>query len=42
MKYHIVCDGKRIASFLHASDRNVALSALQERHEDAVFEAEDT
>ena len=42
MKYHILTDGKRIASFVQQADRDVSLDALIEYWaEDCNFTVED-
>ena len=42
MNYHILCKGKRIASFVTSSDRDVAIEALEEYFNGAEFEPKDT
>ena len=37
MKYHILCEGKLIASFVNESDRDLCLSTLMEAYEDCSF-----
>jgi len=39
MDYKIVCDGKLIAEFLHAQDRDVCMKLLQEMYSDCEFVA---
>lgn len=42
MKYHIICNGKRIASFIHESDRDICLDCLREFYEDTNFQSENS
>ena len=39
MNYKIKCDGKIIAAFVNATDRDLCLGLLAETYEDATFEA---
>lgn len=39
MKYVIICNGRTIAKFLNASDRDLCLGILEEVYDDAEFEA---
>lgn len=41
MLYHITYEGRRIASFLHASDRDMCLDEFECRHSDCIFGTED-
>ena len=41
MRFKIVVNGKVIAAFVNASDRDLCLGILQEEYGDFVFEARD-
>ena len=41
MKYMIKCNGKIIAQFVDAGDRDVCIDVLKEMYDDCVFEAID-
>lgn len=41
MRYKIMSNGKVIAAFLTASDRDLCLAVLRETYDDVEFEAKD-